>query len=57
MYCFCTAEPPILAISAFLENHFRFALIIAALVFSSIYGRIDSIGEAAGFSGGRSSPT
>jgi hypothetical protein len=51
MYCFCTAEPPIPAILAFLENPFRLALKFTALVFSNICGKIDSIGEVAVFSG------
>jgi hypothetical protein len=51
MYCFCTAELPIPVILAFLENLIRLALKFTALVFSSICGKIDSIGEVAGFSG------
>src|SRR6185503_17392148 len=52
MYCFCTADPPICAIPAFLENSDFSASNIAALVFSSICGKIESIGEVAEFSGG-----
>jgi hypothetical protein len=52
MYCFCTADPPICAIPTFFENSHRLALKFTALVFSSICGKIESIGEVAGFSGG-----
>jgi hypothetical protein len=48
---FCTAELPIPAILVLLENPIRLALKFTALVFSSICGKIDSIGEVAGFSG------
>ena len=51
MYCFCTAGPPICAFSAFLRELSILQVEIAALVFSSICGKIDSIGEVAGFSG------
>jgi hypothetical protein len=51
MYCFSTADSPICAISAFLESLLRRALKFTALVVSSICGKIESIGEVAGFSG------
>jgi hypothetical protein len=52
MYCFCTADPPICAIPAFFANLHRLALKSTSLVFSSICGKINWIGEVAGFSGG-----
>ena len=48
---FCTADLPTCAISAFFENLLRRASKIHSSCFSSIYGKIDSIGEVAEFSG------